>query len=128
MHGEENTIDTMWLDGFPWPVVGAMTRGCFCQHIWFVNPSFMAPVSHLIAMIARLIASKAISPSTGVMDVPRHHFGCCSPAVAFGDGFKERFGYEYLDVQIEFRQFRVHLPCCPSHPFYQFQLHHSMIR
>lgn len=48
--------------------------------------------------------------------------------VAFGDGFKERFGYEYLDVQIEFRQFRVHLPCCPSHPFYQFQLHHSMIR
>ena len=26
MHGEENTIDTMWLDGFPWPVVGAMTR------------------------------------------------------------------------------------------------------
>ena len=93
MHGEENTIDTMWLDGFPWPVVGAMTRAsrgvrlgqvdlkdAFQQTskllFWYLRvvsldrAVFANRAGFKIAMIARLIASKAISPSTGVMDVP----------------------------------------------------------
>ena len=92
---EENTIDTMWLDGrcrllaargmlfrlgkwvmvfFPDSVVSSWSSSC-CPHDVHVFPLRWLSTTQLASGrnwkldTARLIASKAISPSTGVMDV-----------------------------------------------------------